>query len=46
MNQAITTKTLPDWLRAKDLQRLRLLCASVQELWRAMVVGETLLDVP
>ncbi|OPG03100.1 hypothetical protein [Microbispora sp. GKU 823] len=43
MNQAITTKTLPDWLRAKDLQRLRLLCSSVQELWRAMVVGETLL---
>ncbi|WP_371782848.1 hypothetical protein [Streptosporangium subroseum] len=45
MNQAITTKTLPDWLRAKNLQRLHLLCSSVQELWRAMVVGETLLDV-
>ncbi|MEU6412171.1 hypothetical protein [Microbispora sp. NPDC046933] len=45
MNQAVTTRTLSDWLRVKDLQRLRLLCGSVQELWRAMVVGETLLGV-
>ncbi|TXK43296.1 hypothetical protein [Nonomuraea sp. C10] len=45
MNQALTIRILSDWLRAKDLQRLRILCSSVQELWRAMVVGETLMNI-
>ncbi|TKK90419.1 hypothetical protein FDA94_05300 [Herbidospora galbida] len=43
LNQAITTRTLSDWLRARDFQRLILLCGSVHELWRAKVVGEAVL---
>lgn len=43
LHQALTRRVLIDWLRTGDPRRIRLLSACIPTLWRAMVVGETVL---
>lgn len=44
LHQTLTRRVLIDWLRTADARRIRLLSACVPTLWRAMVVGETVLQ--
>ncbi|MGR3936470.1 hypothetical protein [Streptomyces sp. BRA346] len=43
LKQSLTARILLTWLLSNEQRRLRLLLNCVPELWRAMVVGETLL---
>ncbi|MFB6520084.1 sigma factor-like helix-turn-helix DNA-binding protein [Streptomyces sp. NPDC056401] len=43
LKQSLTSRVLLAWLLSSDRRRLRLLLDCVPDLWRAMVVGETLL---
>ncbi|MER6572547.1 sigma factor-like helix-turn-helix DNA-binding protein [Streptomyces sp. NPDC001093] len=43
LKQSLTPRVLLTWLLANDQRRLRVLLGCVPDLWRAMVIGETLL---
>ncbi|MFI5522665.1 sigma factor-like helix-turn-helix DNA-binding protein [Streptomyces platensis] len=43
LKQSLTARILLSWLLSNEQRRLRLLLNCVPELWRSMVVGETLL---
>ncbi|MEU4462689.1 sigma factor-like helix-turn-helix DNA-binding protein [Streptomyces sp. NPDC024017] len=43
LKQSLTARVLLTWLLSNQQRRLRLLLGCVPDLWRAMVVGETLL---
>ncbi|MFE7075761.1 sigma factor-like helix-turn-helix DNA-binding protein [Streptomyces sp. NPDC057620] len=46
LGQSLTSRVVLSWLAAAQARRLKELLACVPTLWRAMVVGETLLTSP